>query len=133
MVLYVKQHRGTLISSPDGSYIFAISLHVVLALLLVKLTLLLGGGVLVLLVLGDEVVHVALGLRELHLVHPFACVPMQESLAAEHRCEELCNSLEHLLDGSRIPSEGNRHLQALRWNVANTGLDVVGNPLYKVA
>ena len=35
------------------------------------------GGVyyLVLLVLGDEVVHVALGLRELHLVHALTRVP----------------------------------------------------------
>ena len=41
----------------------------VLAFFLVELTLLLGGGVLVLLVLGDEIVHVGLGLSELHLVH----------------------------------------------------------------
>jgi len=34
-----------------------------------------GGAHLVLLVLGDEVVHVALGLRELHLVHALARVP----------------------------------------------------------
>jgi len=40
-----------------------------LGLLSLGLALLLGGGVLVLLVLGDEVVHVGLGLGELHLVH----------------------------------------------------------------
>merc|ERR1719420_2747904 len=44
-------------------------LHVVLTLLLVELALLLRSGVLVLLVLGDEIVHVALRLGELHLVH----------------------------------------------------------------
>ena len=38
------------------------------------------GGLLVLLVFGHEVVHVRLGLRELHLVHAFTSVPMQESL-----------------------------------------------------
>merc|ERR1712182_11825 len=42
---------------------------VLLAALLLVLALLLGGGVLVLLVLGHEVVHVGLGLGELHLVH----------------------------------------------------------------
>ena len=39
---------------------------------------------LVLLILGDEVVHVGLGLGEFHLVHAFACVPMEESLPPEH-------------------------------------------------
>ena len=47
----------------------------VLALLLLELAFLLRGGVLVLLVLRHEVVHVGLGLGELHLVHAFASVP----------------------------------------------------------
>merc|ERR1719498_1238978 len=64
-------------------------LHVVLALLLVELTLLLRGGVLVLLVLGDKIVHVALSLRELHLVHALARVPVQEGLPPEHPREVL--------------------------------------------
>ena len=37
--------------------------------LALELALLLGGGVLVLLVLRNEIVHVGLGLSELHLVH----------------------------------------------------------------
>merc|ERR1712096_362583 len=41
------------------------SLHVVLPLLFVELALFLSSGILVLLVLRDEIVHVALGLREL--------------------------------------------------------------------
>ena len=49
-------------------------------LLLIKLALLLGGGVLVLLVLRHQVVHVGLCLRELHLIHALACVPVKESL-----------------------------------------------------
>merc|ERR1711918_157787 len=53
-------------------------------LVLVELTLLFGGGVLVLLVLRDKVVHVGLGLRELHLVHALTSVPVEECLAAEH-------------------------------------------------
>ena len=50
-------------------------LHVVFTFLLIELTFLLGGGVLVLLVLRDEIVHVGLGLGELHLVHAFTGVP----------------------------------------------------------
>jgi len=66
---------------------------------LVVLARLLGGGVLVLLVLGDEVVHVGLGLGELHLVHTLAGVPVKEDLAPEHGGELLGHALEHLLDG----------------------------------
>ena len=43
-----------------------------LLLLLVKLSLVLGRCLLVLLVLGDEVVHVGLSLSELHLIHTLA-------------------------------------------------------------
>ena len=50
-------------------------LHVVFTFLLIELTFLLSGGVLVLLVLRDEIVHVGLGLGELHLVHAFTGVP----------------------------------------------------------
>jgi hypothetical protein len=39
---------------------------------------------LVLLVLANEIVHIALCLSEFHLVHPFTSIPMQESLAPEH-------------------------------------------------
>merc|ERR1719469_882078 len=109
------------------------SLHVVLAFLLVELALLFGRGVLVLLVLRDKVVHVALCLCELHFVHPFSSVPMQEGLAAEHGCKELSHALEHLLNRSGIACEGHRHLQAFRWNVANAHLDIVRNPFHEVA
>merc|ERR1719327_1759572 len=103
-----------------------------LTLLLIELTLLLGGGVLVLLVLRDEVVHVALCLCEFHLVHALACVPMQEGLAAEHGGEILGHSLEHLLDGSGIARERDSHLQALWRDVADGSLDVLGDPLNEV-
>ena len=43
-----------------------------LLLLFVKLALVLGGGLLVLLVLGHQVVHVRLGLSEFHLIHTLA-------------------------------------------------------------
>ena len=59
------------------------------ALLLLKLAFLLGRGVLVLLVLRNKIVHVGLGLSELHLVHALASIPVQEGLAAEHSSELL--------------------------------------------
>ena len=46
-------------------------------------------GLLVLLVLADQVVHVGLGLGELHLVHALAGVPVEEGLAPEHGRELL--------------------------------------------
>merc|ERR1711953_1607288 len=94
-------------------------LHVILALLLVEFALLFCGCVLILLILRDEVVHVALGLRELHLVHALARIPMQEGLTPEHRCEVLSHSFEHLLNGCRVPKERHRHFQALRRDIAD--------------
>jgi hypothetical protein len=44
-------------------------------------------------------VHVALGFRELHLIHALARVPVQEGLAPEHGRELLGNSLEKFLKG----------------------------------
>ena len=67
----------------------AILSHISSFRVFVELSLLLGGGVLVLLVLGYKIVHVGLGLGELHLVHAFASVPVQESLSAEHGSELL--------------------------------------------
>ena len=45
-----------------------------LLLLLVEFSLILGGGLLVLLVLRHQVVHVGLGLSELHLIHALALI-----------------------------------------------------------
>merc|ERR1712099_70398 len=94
-------------------------LHVILALFLVEFALLFCGCVLILLILRDKVVHVALGLRELHLVHALARIPMQEGLSPEHRCEVLSHSFEHLLNGCRVPEKRHGHFQALRWDIAN--------------
>merc|ERR1719362_2797805 len=73
-------------------------LHVLLGLV-IELLLDVGGGLLVLLVLGHQVVHVGLRLSELHLIHALACVPMEESLPSEHSGELLADPLENLLDG----------------------------------
>mmetsp|Transcript_24286 Transcript_24286/g.66798 ORF Transcript_24286/g.66798 Transcript_24286/m.66798 type:complete len:221 (+) Transcript_24286:51-713(+) len=107
-------------------------LHVVLALLLIELALLLRCRVLVLLILRDQVVHVALGLRELHLVHALARVPVEEGLAPEHRSEVLGHALEHLLDRGGVSGKCHGHLEALGRDVAHRCLDVVGDPFHKV-
>merc|ERR1711939_851999 len=101
-------------------------------LLLIELTLVLSGCVLVLLVLGHKVVHVRLSLGELHLVHTLTGVPVKEGLATEHAGELLGNALPELLDGGGVTDEDGGHLQALRRDVANRGLDVVRDPLHEV-
>merc|ERR1712124_207649 len=109
------------------------SLHLVHhVLFLVELSLVLGSGILVLLVLGNKIVHVGLSLGELHLVHALTGVPVEEGLAAEHAGELLGDTLPELLDGGGVTDEDGCHLQALRWDIANRGLDVVRDPLHEV-
>ena len=57
---------------------------------------------------------------------------MEEGLAAEHGGELLTDTLEHLLDGGGVSEEGHGHLESLGWDVADGGLDVVGDPLDEV-
>lgn len=102
-------------------------------LLLVEFGVLVGGGLLVLLVFRDQIVHVALGFGELHLVHALASVPMQESLTTEHSGELLGDTLEQLLDGGRVADERRGHLQSSRRDITDGGLDVVGDPFDEVA
>ena len=72
----------------------------------IVLEVLVNGGILILLILGDEVVHVGLCFGELHLVHALASVPVEESLSSEHSGELLGDSLEDLLDGGGVTNEG---------------------------
>merc|ERR1719362_2005081 len=113
---------------------FAVFLSVVeLLSLVIKLLVIVDSGLLVLLVLGDQGIHVGLGLCELHLVHAFTSVPMEESLAPEHSGELLRDPLEELLDGSGVTDEGRSHLKTTRRNITHGSLDVVGDPLHEVA
>merc|ERR1712062_744711 len=91
-----------------------------LLLLLVELALVLGSGLLVLLVLAHQVVHVGLGLSELHLVHALPSVPMEESLPPEHGSELLRDPLEELLDGGGVADEGGGHLETSGRDVTNS-------------
>ena len=95
-------------------------------------TVIINGGVLVLLVFRDEIVHVGLGFGEFHLVHTLTGVPVEEGLAAEHGGELLGDALEHLLDAGVVADEGDSHLEALGGDVADGGLDVVGDPFDEV-
>jgi hypothetical protein len=58
---------------------------------------------------------------------------VEEGLSAEHGGELLTNTLEHLLDGSGVTEEGDWHLEALWWDIADWWLDVVGDPFNEVA
>ena len=86
-----------------------------------------------LLVLRDEVVHVALGFSEFHLIHTLTSVPVEESLSSEHSSELLADPLEELLDGGAVSDEGGGHLESSGRNVTDGGLDVVGDPFDEVA
>merc|ERR1712048_264450 len=107
MLMQQRRNGEQGVKTPSSS---RVSVLLAAVLLLVELTLLLNSRVLVLLVLAHQVVHVRLSLRELHLVHTLAGVPMQKRLATEHRRELLAHALEHLLDASVVADEGARHL-----------------------
>jgi hypothetical protein len=102
------------------------------SLLVVLLLALRDRGLLVLLVLGDKIVHVGLGLGELHLVHALTSVPVKESLTPEHGSELVTDTLEQLLDGGAVADESGGHLQATGRDVTERGHDVVGDPLNEV-
>jgi hypothetical protein len=87
---------------------------------------------LILLIFRDEIVHVGLGFGELHLVHAFSGVPMEESLSSEHGGELFSDSLEHFLDSGGVTEEGNSHLESLWWDIANSGFDVVWDPFNEI-
>ncbi|GBE59143.1 hypothetical protein BOVATA_006360 [Babesia ovata] len=105
---------------------------VVCLVLLSDILVVLNGGLLVLLVLADQVVHVGLRLRELHLVHALAGVPVKERLAPEHGGELLRHPLEHVLDGGGVADERDSHLQTLGRDVTHARLGVVWDPLHEV-
>ena len=57
---------------------------------------------------------------------------MKESFSSEHSSELLRDSLKQLLDGSGVTNEGGSHLETSGWNVTDSSLDIVGDPLNKV-
>ena len=83
-------------------------------LLLLILDILINRSILILLILGNQILHVGLGLGELHLVHALLGIPMQERLALEHGGELVGDALEEFLDGGGVADEGDGHLEACR-------------------
>jgi len=84
-----------------------------------------------LLILVDEISHVALGLCELHLIHTFVGVGVKESLPLVHDRELFTDALEQLHDASVVADEGDAHVLAARGDVAHGRLHVVRDPLHK--
>jgi len=89
-------------------------------------------GFLPLLVFSDQIVHVWFSFSELHLIHTFTSIPMEESFSSEHSSELFSNSFEHLLDGSGVTNECNWHFESFWWDITNGGFDVVWNPFYEI-
>mmetsp|Transcript_29416 Transcript_29416/g.53353 ORF Transcript_29416/g.53353 Transcript_29416/m.53353 type:complete len:406 (-) Transcript_29416:121-1338(-) len=57
---------------------------------------------------------------------------MEEGLATEHDRELLSNTLPSLLDTSGVTNEHARHFHPGRGHIADTRLEVIGNPFHKV-
>jgi hypothetical protein len=122
------------------------ALRFFLFLFFVELSLVLGSSFLILLIFGNQIVHVGFSLGELHLVHTLALgqdldkdrscrltsVPVKESFSSEHGGKLFRDSLEELLNGCRVADEGGGHLEASWGNVTDSSFDVVGNPLDEV-
>merc|ERR1712008_543378 len=101
--------------------------------LLVEIFFDLDTSFLVLLVFGNQIVHVGFGFSEFHFVHTFASIPMQESFPSEHGSKLLANALEQFLDGSRVSDKGGSHFQASGRDVTNGSLNIIRDPFDKVA
>merc|ERR1719480_569456 len=108
-------------------------LVLIIALLFLELVVIVNSSFLILLIFGDQIVHVGLSLGEFHLVHALTSVPMEESLSSEHSGELFADPLEQLLDGGRVADECGGHLETSGWDVARCSLDVVGDPFDEVA
>lgn len=116
-------------------------------LLLVQLVI--GTGLLVLHVLGNEILQVGLGLglhvsaiyaalntrrtHEFELVHTLSSVPVDVSLSPVHRRELVSNTLEEGLDRGTVADESRRHFETTRRNVTLSGRNVSWDPLDEVA
>merc|ERR1712038_1296255 len=82
-------------------------------------------GILLVLVLGDKVPDVLVGLLELHLVHTLTLVPVEEGLALVHGTELGGQALEDSLEGGGVSDEGARGL-VVDWGTLDDGVGVVG-------
>ena len=104
----IKKNRNNSCLSTTAS--LACSLN----LFFVHFLVVFGGGVLVLLVIRHEVVHVGLRFNEFHYVHTLTGVPMEEGFCTEHSSELLVDSLEHLWIAVEFTRKGTTIFSLLR-------------------
>merc|ERR1712138_391548 len=80
-------------------------------LLLVHILILVSSdsGILLVLVFGDEIDNVLVGFLELHLVHSFSLVPVEEGLSLVEGAELRSKSLEHGLKGGGVGDTRDSH------------------------
>merc|ERR1719383_406792 len=90
------------------------------------------GGILLVLVLRDEISDVLVGLLEFHLVHALALVPVKERLALVHRAELSGEPLEDTLQRCGISYESARILVVLGRRLNNASFLIVRDPLDEV-
>ncbi|KYN40672.1 hypothetical protein ALC56_04981, partial [Trachymyrmex septentrionalis] len=131
-VLLEGEETGNVIRGWDDSLLLTLALF-----LLIKLSLLVGSRLLVLLILGHEIVHVALSLGKLHVIHTLAGIPMQERLPSKHRVEfsvRLTTTKRQTnLNSRRIANESRGHFQTPRGYVTNGSFHVARYPLDEIA
>jgi hypothetical protein len=89
-------------------------------------------SILILLIFGYKIIHVGFSFSELHLIHTFTSIPMEESLSSEHSSKLFSNSLEHFLDSGRVTNECNGHFKTFWWDITDGGFDVIWDPLNKI-
>merc|ERR1719361_795771 len=88
--------------------------------------------ILFVLVFSNQVTNVFVCFLELHLVHTFSFVPMEESLSSVHSTKLSGQTLEDAFQCRGVGNECRAHV-ARNWRRFNNGaLNVVGNPLDKV-
>merc|ERR1712087_1025913 len=126
MHTHVSQKRG---ESSDQSALHLVVLIIAIflslfVLLLLRILILIAievhHGILLILILGDQIAHILIGLLELHLVHALALISMQERLALIHFRELRADALENALNRRGIRHEGAAHRRTLGRNSDDT-------------
>merc|ERR1719361_674911 len=88
--------------------------------------------ILFVLVFSNQVTNVLVCFLELHLVHTFSFVPMEESFSSVHSSELSGQTLEDSFERCGVGNESCAHGTRSRRNFDNGTLNVVRNPLHKV-
>merc|ERR1719213_486618 len=76
----------------------------------------------------DLITDVLISFLELHLVHTFTFVPMQESFSFEECAELGSKTLEDCFQCRRVNNDSCAQLGVITWSAHNTNLEVVWNP-----